>query len=151
MSYPRLVIKAKYKNKKCKSPYVTDSDKAISIIREISNNHHVLWQESMLMLCLYSSNRLQCWSPVSIGGTDFSPADIKIVATIAATTSASKVILAHNHPGGILLPSKSDIKTTHTIAKGLSTIGVELVDHIIFTDEGHISMKDEGYFTQCYN
>ena len=51
------------------------------------------------------------------------------------------VIMAHNHPSGIPWPSDADIRTTHDAALFLRTIGIELVDHLIFVPDGHFSFR----------
>ncbi len=56
--------------------------------------------------------------------------------------NASAVIIAHNHPGGIALPSNDDIAATGEIKKALDMINVRLVDHLIFADDDFISMRD---------
>ena len=49
--------------------------------------------------------------------------------------------MAHNHPSGIALPSDTDIGTTHNAALFLRTLGVDLVDHLIFVADGHFSFR----------
>ncbi len=56
------------------------------------------------------------------------------------------VILAHNHPSGLALPSEEDYHTTLRIASALRAVGIELRDHIIVADEDFISMADSGVF-----
>lgn len=51
------------------------------------------------------------------------------------------VIMAHNHPSGIALPSDTDIGTTHNAALFLRTLGIDLVDHLIFVADGHFSFR----------
>ena len=59
-------------------------------------------------------------------------------------TSASAVILAHNHPSGVAVPSSSDEAATRQVAEALRTIGVRLVDHIVVADRDFVSMADSG-------
>ena len=71
--------------------------------------------------------------------------DLRKVMENAILTSASAVILAHNHPSGIALPSEDDYTTTDRVKKALQTIGVQLADHIIVADGDFVSMADSGY------
>jgi DNA repair protein RadC len=63
----------------------------------------------------------------------------------AILSSASAVILAHNHPSGVALPSPEDYAATDRAKAALATIGVALSDHIIIADGTFVSMADSGY------
>ncbi|WP_428629509.1 JAB domain-containing protein [Sphingopyxis sp.] len=54
------------------------------------------------------------------------------------------VIMAHNHPSGIARPSDADVSTTRETALFLRTLGIELVDHLIFVADGHFSFRSAG-------
>lgn len=73
--------------------------------------------------------------------------DIRKMVENAILTSASTVILAHNHPSGIALPSDDDCAATTRAAQALQTIGVALADHIIVADDDFVSMAQSGYLT----
>jgi len=51
------------------------------------------------------------------------------------------VVLAHNHPSGTPWPSDADIGATHDAALFLRTMGIDLVDHLIFVADGHFSFR----------
>ncbi len=57
---------------------------------------------------------------------------------------ASRIILVHNHPSNDLNPSEQDIRFSKELSNGLKYFGFELLDHIIFTQNGFFSMKDKG-------
>jgi DNA repair protein RadC len=59
-------------------------------------------------------------------------------------TDSLNVILCHNHPGGSLNPSDSDIKLTKKICKTLETINVSVFDHIIVADNKFFSFAEKG-------
>lgn len=69
-------------------------------------------------------------------------------ATVEAALSlnASQAVLAHNHVSGIALPSPEDKLTTERMREVLKTVGVSLVDHVIFADDDMVSMRDSGFF-----
>lgn len=71
---------------------------------------------------------------------------VKHIVSEAVTSSATGVILAHNHPGGLALPSGSDKQVTRQVYTALRLINVQLVDHIIVADEDYVSMADSGFF-----
>lgn len=64
----------------------------------------------------------------------------------ALETKAVFVILAHNHPNGILTPSDADKHTTEVLDEALSFVNVKLLDHVIVGRGEHISLyKTYGY------
>jgi len=55
--------------------------------------------------------------------------------------NAASIILVHNHPSGDPTPSEDDIKVTKKIAEAGNLLGITLMDHIIVSDNGYISIK----------
>lgn len=64
----------------------------------------------------------------------------------ALKTNATAVVLCHNHPNGIAVPSDSDVSITEQSAKTLSNIGVQLIDHIIVADTDFVSMAQSEQY-----
>ncbi len=64
---------------------------------------------------------------------------------------AVKMILVHNHPSGNLTPSKADKDFTDRILKVGKLIDIEVVDHLIISEEKYISFADEGIITEIQN
>ena len=65
--------------------------------------------------------------------------------------NATSVVLAHNHPSGIAIPSEEDVQTTRRIAAALQAVEVHLVDHIIVADDDYVSMAQSGHrFPDCF-
>jgi DNA repair protein RadC len=56
---------------------------------------------------------------------------------------ASAIILAHNHPSGLPNPSPDDIIMTRKLTDAGNTLGITLLDHIIFNSRGHFSMAEK--------
>lgn len=67
------------------------------------------------------------------------------IVTEAVLAGATNVILAHNHPGGIALPSDNDRWLTAQIARMLQTVNIRLCDHIIVSEGDGISFASSGY------
>ena len=67
----------------------------------------------------------------------------------ALRDNASGVILAHNHPSGVALPSHSDISSTEQAAAALKTVGIKLLDHIIVADGDYVSLNRSNI--PCFN
>ena len=110
--------------------------------RYAGETHEVVYE-----LCLDRKGKLLACKRLHDGGAASAALDIRKVVENAILTSASTVILAHNHPSGIALPSDDDCAATTHAAQALQTIGVALADHIIVADDDFVSMAQSGYLS----
>lgn len=110
--------------------------------RYAGETHEVIYE-----LCLDRKGKLLACKRLHDGGAASAALDIRKVVENAILTSASTVILAHNHPSGIALPSDDDCAATTHAAQALQTIGVALADHIIVADDDFVSMAQSGYLS----
>ncbi|MBE8719131.1 RadC family protein [Sphingobacterium pedocola] len=78
------------------------------------------------------------------GGNDFTPVDVRIVLRYALQYKAHSLILIHNHPSGTLAPSQADKQLTTKINEASKIMDIRVNDHVIFTDSGYYSFRDEG-------
>ena len=60
------------------------------------------------------------------------------------TTNSLGILLIHNHPSGCLDPSHEDVEFTAAIKRASEICGIELYDHLIFTDDGYTSLRERG-------
>ncbi len=74
------------------------------------------------------------------GSVNSAAVPIRRIVELALSLNASSVVLAHNHPSGIALPSDDDVLTTKRLARALRAVDVELVDHIVVADGDFVSM-----------
>jgi DNA repair protein RadC len=86
-------------------------------------------------------NRLLDVEMVSMGSLDSSIVHPREAFREAISAHASSVIFAHNHPSGNPEPSEDNIKLTKRLIEVGEIVGIEVLDHIIVTDNGYISMK----------
>ncbi|MBM4374425.1 MAG: DNA repair protein [Deltaproteobacteria bacterium] len=103
-----------------------------------------LLHEEMWVLSLDASNRLRGARRVGQGGLhalSISPAD---VLRAALWDGAASFILAHNHPSGRLEASREDVETTVRLGVVSLQLGVPMVDHLIITSRGHLSLAALG-------
>lgn len=70
--------------------------------------------------------------------------DVRLVLMAALATGATKLVLSHNHPSDSLRPSFSDIGLTRKIKEAARLFDIEVVDHLIISTEGYLSMAEEG-------
>ena len=83
----------------------------------------------------------------SAGSANGADLDVRLLVENAVLTSASAVILSHNHPSGMAAPSADDYSATDRAKAALETVGVRLVDHIIVAGRDFLSMADSGYLS----
>lgn len=103
--------------------------------------------EQALLVLLDSSYRIieivklgeGCVSEVSV--------DMRKVIEHAIRTNASMAVLAHNHPGGSVVPSTDDIVVTEKVANALKTIHVDFLDHLLIAGERYEALLSKGHGT----
>ena len=101
--------------------------------------------EVIYLLCLDRKGRLIACKRLGEGGVTNAELSVRKVVENAILTSASAVILAHNHPSGIALPSKEDVELTLRLREALEIMDLTLLDHIIVADDDFVSLRDSGY------
>lgn len=62
----------------------------------------------------------------------------------AIVRRASAVVLAHNHPSGEEAPSAADVAFTRTMARAGDVLGIEVLDHLVVTRRGYVSLAQCG-------
>ena len=101
-------------------------------------------QECFMCLTMDGANRVLSHRVVTVGLVDQALVHPREVFCEAVKERAVKIIVAHNHPAGILGPSPEDLRITKNLAEASRIIGIALVDHIIVTDEGYYSFREQG-------
>lgn len=80
---------------------------------------------------------------LSIGTIDSNLIHPREVFRPAIAHAAAAVVLVHNHPSGIVTPSEADRVVTLQIVEAGRVLGIDLIDHVIVTDEGFVSVPVE--------
>lgn len=62
----------------------------------------------------------------------------------ALKENASFIVLAHNHPGGEVMPSIQDDETTKILVKNGQLIGIKVIDHLIVTPNSYFSYYENA-------
>lgn len=102
-----------------------------------------LWEQSRLLL-LNQANRVMGIMLLSQGGITGTVIDPRIVFVAALQANATGFILCHNHPSGKLEPSHADRALTLKLKEAGTFLDIKLIDHLIISLEGYLSMADEG-------
>jgi len=101
-------------------------------------------QEHFMCISLNGGNRVLSSKIITIGLADQALVHPREVFTEAVRERAAKVIVAHNHPSNGLSPSEEDISTTRNLVKAADILGIGFLDHIIVSQDGYFSFREEG-------
>lgn len=102
--------------------------------------------ETVFLLCLDSKCKVLCCKEIGEGSVNSAGVPIRRIVETALAANASSVVLAHNHPSGLALPSPEDIATTRRLGVALEAVEINLIDHIIVADDDFVSLAQSGYF-----
>ena len=100
--------------------------------------------ETVYLLCLDAKCKVLCCREIGEGSVNSAGISVRKVVETALGANASSVVLAHNHPSGLAIPSNEDIHTTRRIAGALRSVEIQMVDHIIVGDADYISFAQSG-------
>jgi DNA repair protein RadC len=100
--------------------------------------------EEFWILLLNRSNQVIESVRISQGGISGTVTDVRLILNAAVEKLASALILAHNHPSGNLSPSDADLKITKKIKEAAQLLDLSVLDHLILSDQGYMSMADDN-------
>ena len=104
-------------------------------------------KETVYLLCLDAKCKVLCCKKVEEGSVNSANISIRKVVETALSANASSVVLGHNHPSGLALPSAEDIQTTKRLSSALHLVDITLVDHLIFADDEFVSVAQSGRYS----
>lgn len=100
--------------------------------------------EVFLLVLLTHENHVLRSLPLHEGSLASAPVYPRLVVEAALRHQAAKVVLAHNHPGGVAQPSEEDLAVTRTLVTVFDALGVPVVDHVIVAGPRTFSMAEAG-------
>ena len=101
--------------------------------------------ESVRLLCLNAGGKVLKLALLNEGDINAVHFSVRKIVETALSAKAVSVILAHNHPGGTLTPSREDLDATNSAKAALNTVGIQLLDHLIISGDSYCSLREEGY------
>lgn len=102
--------------------------------------------ETVFVLCLDAKCKLLSCKEVGEGSVNSANIPIRRVVELALAVNATSVVLAHNHPSGIAIPSDEDVLTTRRLGAALDAVEICLADHIVVADDDFVSMLQSGLY-----
>jgi len=102
--------------------------------------------ETVFLLCLDAKGKVLACKMIGEGSVNSAGVPIRRVVEAALAHNSSAVILAHNHPSGLAIPSVEDTETTRILARALQAVEITLTDHLVMADNDFVSMVQSGLY-----
>lgn len=115
-------------------------------VKEIRN----AMQENMILIGLDRGNNIRTLNLMGIGTNKNIMVDSKDILRTALMSGSDRIILVHNHPSNTLKASPEDLHFTNITNKFLGVFNIQLLDHIIVTENEHLSMVNESLVNKEY-
>lgn len=126
-------------------PQISTSQQAYQVLLSNWDMNLINFLEQAKMILLNRNNRVLGIVDLSKGGGSSTVIDTRVVFAIALKSTATSIILAHNHPSGNLRPSSEDIRITKKLKEAAKLLDIELHDHLIIAENNYLSMAEEAY------
>ncbi|UCS92339.1 JAB domain-containing protein [Echinicola marina] len=139
-----IVLSYRPNSKVSEKPQIVSSLTANRILRANWDESKIAFIEEFKVILLNRANRVLGIINASSGGTAGTVVDLKVIFGAAMKSSASAMIIAHNHPSGTMKPSEQDKRLTEKMVKAGKLLELPVLDHIILTPEGYYSFADDG-------
>lgn len=125
-------------------PRITSSKDAYKVFLSKWDMGQINLREQFYMLILNRANRVIGVTEISSGGMAGTMTDPKMIFSIALKSCGSFLVFAHNHPSQNLQPSAQDLAITKRLVEAGKLLDLEVVDHLIITEDKYYSFGDEG-------
>ncbi len=100
--------------------------------------------EVFAVVFMNRANKINHFQVLSSGGISNAIVDPRIIFKRALEVKATSIVLCHNHPSGNLKPSRQDEELTLKLKNAGKLLDIQVVDHLIVSDEGYYSFADDG-------
>jgi DNA repair protein RadC len=127
---------------KTKSGYQLKMDNPASIADYYMEQLRHAKQEHLICAFFDSKANFLGDALISKGSVNYAYVSPRDIFRYAFEYEAVMIILLHNHPSGVSMPSEDDIRITNRIDKGAQILQLELVDHIVIGDNEYFSFKE---------
>ncbi|MBI0578606.1 DNA repair protein RadC [Neobacillus cucumis] len=126
-----------YKERSVRSP--EDGYKLLSLFLSDKDREH------FIVVSLDTKNQPVSINICHIGSLNASIVHPREVMKSAILSNAASILVGHNHPSGLVEPSREDIDVTKRLVEAGKIIGIDVLDHIIVGDGVYTSLKEKGY------
>lgn len=93
-------------------------------------------ERERLYLLLFNNrmNMIDC-AFVSEGAVNSSLVHVRRMTELALLKKASSVVVVHNHPDGLAVPSSNDLAVTETLCQAFETLNIFMLEHLVVADD----------------
>ncbi len=141
------VSKIYLKEKQEQAPDFADYDDIGDFLLERMSG---LTEEKSAVLLLAPSGKFIDFKILSSGDVGSVGVSIRDLLKVCLDCHAEIIVLCHNHPGGVALPSGMDVAFTEHLIRALDNTGIRLIDHIIIADCDYISMSQSKEYSHLF-
>lgn len=128
----------------------SENVKILTSVTECGNyllpHFHGRTNETVFLLCLDAKCKVLCCKELGEGSVNSASVPIRRIVETALLSKAVSVVLAHNHPSGVAVPSPEDVMSTRRTAAALAAVEITLVDHIIVADDDFVTLGQSGLY-----
>ena len=119
---------------------ITSAQDVYNLVRHLEHDK----QEHLICISLNGEHVTNAVRIVTTGILNATHVHPREIYSDPIVDRAASIIIAHNHPSGSLTPSDADIKVTKKIREAGEILGISLLDHVIFSKFGFLSLREEG-------
>lgn len=123
------------------SSVITSSQSAYMAL---SPKFELLEQEVFIVMYLNRAHHIQGIHEIARGGISSAMVDLRMLFKPAIVYPSESIIVAHNHPSGVLRPSSEDLKLTERVVELAQMLGICVLDHLIIGPNTYYSFAEEG-------
>jgi DNA repair protein RadC len=118
--------------------YVRNARQAYQYLRGMADSQ----KEQLRGLYLNSRYQVVRDEVISVGTLTSNVVHPREVFQPAIEHGAIAVIIAHNHPSGVLEPTDADIAVTQQLIRAGHILGIDLIDHLVIAGDKYVSILD---------
>lgn len=124
---------------------VSGSEDCARLFFENWDKNTIELHETFKIMLLNNNNKVKGIYEVSHGGITGTLVDLRIVFAVILKSLSVAIVLAHNHPSGVIKPSRADKDLTAKIKRAASFFDITVLDHLIMVPNGSFySFADEA-------
>ena len=114
------------------------------MLYDLIRHYGIRDQEHLISILLNGAFEVISINVITVGLVNKTMVHPREVFSEAIKQKATAIVIAHNHPSGVLDPSDDDYDVTHTIVRAGHLLGIKVIDHIIFDINDYLSMAELG-------
>jgi DNA repair protein RadC len=130
-------------HERLREPFALDSPAAVRNFLQLK----IGMRSREVFVCLYLDvrNRLIEAEETSVGTLTHTTVYMREIARRALQHNAAALIVAHNHPSGVITPSAADRRLTQTLRDALELFDIRLLDHLVVSTNAAFSFAEHAW------